>query len=310
MAKPEPVHEAFEECLELVFQGESVEDCLRRFPAQAAGLRPLLETVVATRKAVVVDPRPEFREQARQRLLAAQRDRTVKTKGRRTGLAWNWRPAWALSMAAFRLVVAGGGTVAASGGSMPGQPLYAVKHAAESARLALTLAATAKVDLYARLADQRVGEIVYLAARSQTGQIPRVTRDLDRYLARIAELSGGVSQDAVLLSKNSGVAAPSAERTGMASTVPPVASAPAPETGFGQAEGSFGTTAAADQSGGVASPRTLLITRISAESVQNVARLKAALADAAPAAESALVEAIAVSQSGYEKVLQALQDRP
>ena len=137
MAKPKPVHEAFEECLELVFQGESIEDCLRRFPAQAAGLRPLLETVVATRKAVVVDPRPEFREQARQRLLAAQRDRTVKTKGRRTGLAWNWRPAWALSLAAFLVVVAGGGgTVAASGGSMPGQPLYAVKHAAESARLA------------------------------------------------------------------------------------------------------------------------------------------------------------------------------
>ena len=41
-----------------------------------------------------------------------------------------------------------------------------------------------------------------------------------------------------------------------------------------------------------------------------MARLKVALADAAPAAESALVEAIAVSQSGYEKVLQALQDRP
>jgi hypothetical protein len=318
MTNSKLVHEAFEECLELVFHGESIEDCLRRFPAQAEGLRPLLETAVAARKAVEVQPRPEFRERARQQLLAAQRDRAVQAAGRRTGFAWNWRPAWAWSLAAFLVVmVAGGGAVAASAGSMPGQPLYAVKHASEGVRLALTLSATAKIDLYARLADQRVGEIVYLAGKSEAGRLPQATQDLDRYLTRITELSGGVSQDAVLVSKNSGAAAPAAtvpsERAGATPTMAPSYGAlpPAPTTASpGQAAGPVGTAAAADHSGEATSARSELKARMSAQSVQDAAQLKAALAGATPATEPALLHAIAVSQSGYEKVLQALQDQP
>jgi hypothetical protein len=306
MTGSKPVYDAFEECLALVLtKGESIDSCLRRFPAQAEGLRPLLETALAARKALTVAPRPEFRDRARQQFLAQLR----QTAGRRPGLAWNWRPAWALTLAAFLLVlVAGGGTVAASGGSMPGQPLYAVKHVAENARLALTLSATAKVDLYARLADPLVGEIVYLAGRGETGQLPPVTRDLDRYLARITELSGGVSQDAVLLSKNSdnagGAAAPAVplapERTAAFSTT----DAPAPSSG------PIEMAAATEGVAEVASPRARLKARLAAQSADNTARLKAALTGAPLDLEPALLRAIAVSQSGYEKVLQALEDRP
>ncbi len=321
MTSSKPVRDAFEECLELVLKkGESVEDCLHRFPALAAELRPLLETVVATRRAVLVEPRPEFRERARRQLVAAQRDRALQPAGRRAGFAWNWRPAWAWSLAAFLVVVlGGGGTVVAAAGSMPGQPLYAVKHATESARLALALSATAKLDLYAHLADQRVGEIVHLAGRSDAGQLPRVTRDLDRYLSRITELSGGVSQDAVLFSKDSSAAAPAlsppSERTieSAATPAPTTAGAasPAPTVispNYG--EPSAGTVASADGSVETISPRAAFKARIAIQSAENAARLKAALASVSPETEPALVRAIAVSQSGYEKVLQALQDQP
>src|SRR3972149_3254710 len=191
MTKSRQLHDIFEECLELIFKGGAMEECLPRYPEHAAQLRGLLETATITRRAVAVQPGVEFRERARQQLYAAMWERAQVAPARRAGFRGSWQPTWAVVTAAFvALVMAASGTVLASANSMPDQPLYAVKVAAEQARVALTASSVAKAELYAALADRRVTEIVYLAEKGKAQQLAEVTEDLDMQLDKITELAG------------------------------------------------------------------------------------------------------------------------
>jgi hypothetical protein len=345
MSQLKSMHEVFEECLELVFGGESVEECLRRYPDQAKELRPLIETAVATRKVMAAaTPTAQFREKARQELYAAQRDLAATRAGRRRWLSWEWRPAWAVSLGVAVLVImAGSGAVLASTGSMPGQPLYAVKHTAQSARIALTRSPQARSELYATLADQRVQEIVYLAGTGTPERMEQPTRDLDTYLNRISELNGGLKPNAVAAARNASSAGGTAEST--AGDNPPQLAAPAspaPQTAPGTpfkmgATDSSNTTLAASataptptiaigippavafqksdsnpgevvvSSAAASDPKARLRARIILQSSKDQAKLEAALESAPPQARPALLQAIAISQSGYEKALQSLE---
>jgi len=54
------------ECLErLLVKGESLEQCLQRYPGQAAELKPLLETALAAREASSIQPRADFNGRGR-----------------------------------------------------------------------------------------------------------------------------------------------------------------------------------------------------------------------------------------------------
>jgi hypothetical protein len=330
MRRSRPLSDIFEECLEKAFDGQSIDECLKSYPDKANELRPLIETALAAKKAVMAAvPSTEFRERARQQLYAAQRDMSTKAAKRRW-ISVVWQPAWAMSVAAALLVmIAGAGTVLAANNSMPDQPLYGVKHTVESARLLLTRSADAKADLYASLADQRVQEILYLAGKEDARRIERSTRDLGTYLNGIAEVSGGVPQTMMSSSKaggaesatgNQGSAAnpslaapavsspvvtpaPSSTSTNdsgaeKSSVVPPATTRLAPGIAAAPVYG----TAALDTS-----PKAQLRARILQQSAQDMASLMSALETASPDAKPALLNAIAVLQSGYEKALQSLQ---
>ena len=349
MKRSKQVEERFEECLELVFKGENPEDCARRYPDDELELRGLLKTAIAARKALEVQPSLEFRERARQQLYAAQRERAAKSEAR-WGFRWSWQPRWATTLAAVLLaIVAGSSTVLASANSMPDQPLYAVKHAAQSVRVALTISKSAKAEVYASLADQRVREIVYLADKGAVSQVDQVTDDLNLYLDRIATLSGGVNQDASAFSQYGGEMGTAsiprttepAERSAIeaiptpspAETGPPILAAPGAPTTAAQPPAAPAAAppvtivlppAAEDSSQKgifVAAPppvvvsggppsKALLKARITFQAAQNTARLRAALDKAPSEAKSALLRAIAVSQSGYEKALQSMEGQP
>jgi hypothetical protein len=342
MKRSRQVEEIFEECLELVFKGESIEECLRRYPEHESELRDLLETSVLARKALAVQPSPEFRERARQQLYAAQREKAAASAANRR-LGWTWQPRWATAVAAVVLViVAGSSTVLASVSSMPGQALYGVKHAAESARVALTPSKTAKAEVYASLADQRVKEIIYAADRGDSGQVQQVTNDLNSYLNHIAALNGVQNAS---VSPNYGALGSAAAPT---VTVPPMATA-APTTGPATDNSGKTWTAQApppvtitqavppraaapptqvtvivpgpEEKGLTAAIPTVVVSnlptakailkaRISFQAADNSARLRAAYEKAPPQAKLALLKAIAVSQSGYEKALQSLDGQP
>ncbi len=294
MRRSRPFRDIFEECLELVLvKGETVEECLRRYPEHARELKSLLETATATKKATAVQPSPEFRERARQQFYAALRQMPAQKK--RAGFSWGGQPRWATVVAVvLAILLVSSGTVAAASGSMPDQPLYPVKRASEQARLALTFSSLHKAELYARLADRRVLEIVYLASKNKPEQVQRTAQSLDGHLARIADLAatqkmmfGEAGAPVPMLTET-----PTLGKTALPSLTVEVPAVPQDDAARITQE-----------------QRARLRAMVIYQATHNPARLKAALANASPQARLALLRAIAVSETGYEKALMSLEDQ-
>ncbi len=275
MKKSRKFNDIFDECLErLLVNGETIEQCLRSYPEQADELEPLLLTALATKQASAIQPRPEFRARARYQFHSALQE--IEQKRRLP--FFGWQPRWATVVAVVLvLLLAGGSTVAAAGNSMPDNPLYQVKLATEQVQLALTPSALGKAELYAKLTDKRVAEIIYVANKGEPEQVERVTQRLNSYLARVAVLALAQKKEA-----------------GVFLAPPPSAPAPPERTRAGrdvyvQANG-----------------RDRLRMRLADYAINHPARLRAVLETAPESAKPALRRAIAASEAGYEKALEAL----
>ena len=70
------------ECLDRVLRGETIERCLQSYPDQARELEPLLRTALAAKQAVYIQPRAEFKAQARYAFNSALREMQDKTAHR------------------------------------------------------------------------------------------------------------------------------------------------------------------------------------------------------------------------------------
>jgi hypothetical protein len=277
----------FNECLErLLVKGESLEQCLARYPEQAAELKPLLETALAAREASNIQPRPDFRARASYQFRSALKE-TAAGKSR---TSWGWFPRWATVVAiVLVLVLAGGGTVVAADSSMPDSPLYSVKLATEQVRLTLTPSQLGKARLYAQLADRRVTEIAYMAGKGDTGRVELITRRLDRHLTLLTVL--------VLAQRGDGAPMLMSPPTSEGAEAPPeAAAAPQPDKGWGGSDD-------AARNGNRAKLRDTLLS----DAARNRAVLRQALDKVPESTKDALRRALAVSEDGYEKVLEALE---
>jgi hypothetical protein len=183
-----------EECLERVLiKGETVEQCLAAYPEHAAELEPLLQTVLVAKEASAIKPRPEFRERASYQFQAALREMGA----RKSRSFFSQQPQWATAViVVIVLLLAGSGTVVAAGNSLPDEPLYQVKLATETVRLALTPSALGKAELYVKLADKRVAEIIEMADKGEAEQVEQTAQRLNMHLLAMASLavSGGGEQ--------------------------------------------------------------------------------------------------------------------
>ena len=138
--------------LDSLEQGASIQDCLARFPEQAAELAPLLETVVALRALASPPPRSEAaRAAARARFLSAieHRQAQMAARARNPWPRWRerfsgllghpllrqWAPVLGGIFLAFLLI---NGTTRASATSLPGDWLYPIKLATEQIQLLIT----------------------------------------------------------------------------------------------------------------------------------------------------------------------------
>jgi len=275
MKKSRKFNNILEECLErLLVNGETIEQCLGSYPEQADELEPLLQTALATKQASAIQPRPEFRAKARYQFRSALQE--IEQKRRLP--FFGWQPRWATVVAiVLVLLLAGGGTVAAASGSMPDSPLYPVKLATEHVQLTLITSNIGKAELYTKLADKRVIEIVYMANKGNPEQVERVTQRLNSCLARVAVLALAQKKEA-----------------GVFLAPPPSAPAPPERTRAGrdvyvQANG-----------------RDRLRMRLADYAINHPARLRAVLETAPESAKPALRRAIAASEAGYRKALEAL----
>jgi len=267
-----------DECLErLLVKSETIEQCLASHPEQAAELKSLLETAVVARKSVTIEPRPEFRARARYQLLSA----LAEPKPRRwQSFFLGWKPQWTTAVAiVLVLLLAGGGTVAAARSSMPGSTLYPVKLATEQVQLALTFPSLGKTELYARLADRRVTEIVYMVDTGNTEQIEPTAQRLDSLLVTLASL-------------------PLAEEAGgRVLLAPEQAVAPPPKPVEETDKGIYGQ----------ATERDKLRTLLRNYAVKHPAELQAVLEIAPESAKPTLRRLIIDSESSYQQALSALE---
>lgn len=199
MRQEERFNNILNECLDRVLKGETVEQCLLSYPEQAKELEPLLKTAKAARLISSVQPRPEFKAEARRQFHAALIEMKVNQNERkaRTGRRWQWRwqSGWAIALIVVLMVVlGGGGTVAAASGSMPDSGLYSVKLATEQVQLALAPGEIAKTQLNAKFADRRTEEIIYTAEKGNAQEVQITVSRLNTNLSNISGLAAGNSQ--------------------------------------------------------------------------------------------------------------------
>jgi hypothetical protein len=181
------LEEALASCLDDIDSGrDTVDGCLARYPALAAELAPALRAAAAVRSLPPVVPTPAFRAvagarmqkliQARQAAAAPQSPRPVPATRRPL-----WQSlAWRLAAVLVALSLLGGGVALASSDSLPDQPLYGVKLAAERLQVALAPAAEIRFEILLRQADRRLAEAtaMALAGKYERGFAAMVAYDL------------------------------------------------------------------------------------------------------------------------------------
>ncbi len=164
-------------CLDSLAQGETPEQCLGRYPGQAAELEALLRTAAAARQATDVTPRAEARVEGWRQVSNALRE---PVPARVSIFAM---PRWAVAVAALALFfVAGGAVVGAAYGKLPDNFLYPVKLTAERVQLAFTFSELEKTELLVSLANRRVSEITAMAEKGKPDKMAAPARRLDELL--------------------------------------------------------------------------------------------------------------------------------
>jgi hypothetical protein len=173
------------ECLTALDEGRlTVEECVRRYPT-IPELEALLMEAQALRALRSLTPTPA----ANRRMQADLRRRFVRaqTPRRRPGWGLAWR--WALALVALVLLGSTGVTLTAQA-SLPGEPLYPLKRAAEDVRVGLTSAPELPT-FYMALAQQRLIELeTMLSRQSLTPEIvAELTAEVDGYTATSLQLA-------------------------------------------------------------------------------------------------------------------------
>ena len=268
-----------DECLErLLVNGESLEQCLQSYPAQAADLEPLLQVALDTKEAASIQPRPEFKARARYQFQAALQEMVENKRG----FFSSWLPRWATVVTAVLIVLlAGGGMIAAASyDSMPDDLLYPVKLATEQIQLTMTFSDIGKANLNAKLADRRVAEIVYMADKGDNKKLEAITQQLDKRLAILARITSSPQSDK----------APKMLESATEAQAPPGLTTPE-------------EAAISQDTGTTENKQAKIRTVVANYAISHPARLRAAMEKAPESARSALRRAINVAKNGYEKTI-------
>jgi hypothetical protein len=179
-----------DECLTRLASGaSSVEECLVRYPEQAAQLKPLLHTAAIMERNHIhnIQPSPAFKSRARAQLTAHMQDHPRRRIGPFSRIR---QVAISLAVVVMAFMVTG---TAFAQDALPGQPLYAWKLSSERTWRAVAPDPIA-VDL--SLARRRLAEL------KAVGKDPeREAQALEGYqtvLARLKSENNGHNEDRIL----------------------------------------------------------------------------------------------------------------
>ena len=189
-----------EECLELLRQGRSPEECLERYPDDAAELEPILRVAASVRSDLAADLPLAARTRIKDRILS-EWDHQHQPRNwnlRIPSLFHNWglfpRVAFATASLVLVLVLGGLGTNTAAANTVPGDILYPVKEFREGVQLWLARSPEDKVEMYTSLVKERVDEVKKMAAREQA--------DLDAISDALARMEGHLTALNIVVENN------------------------------------------------------------------------------------------------------------
>ena len=194
------IQEVFQQCLERLEEGRSLEECLAQFPEEAGELEPLLQTALTARGQFALGISTAARARLRNRVMG-EWDR--RHQRRRWPQPWTFLPVPQFSLRAatvaaslvLAVALSGAGTVAAAGGAVPGDRLYPVKELREEAQLWFAWSPEAKVEMYTHLVKQRAREVQELAAQEEV-RSQAISQALDRMNRHLAALNAVVEENA------------------------------------------------------------------------------------------------------------------
>jgi len=278
----------FDECLDKLLKGETVDACLKSYPQFASELRPLLEVALATHQSVDIKPGPEFKARARYQLNTVL-DEMEKQQSRRSWLGW-LRLAQVTVSLSLALVISGGGMVVVAGNSMPGEFLYSVKLTSEQVRLSFSLTTESKAEQYIRMADERIEEIIYLVPNGNSSEITETSQRLEQHLDAIVDLVAPEDYDKTNTIMSPSLGLPEDDLAGSQNP-------PDTEKVFAPADGIEDDRVSAETS-------NLLIILFS-DAQNNTAALAQAMEIAPGAVQAALAQAISTSIAGYQNAIDA-----
>jgi hypothetical protein len=153
---------AFEDCVNRMAAGQTVEECIALYPDLALTLRPMLEAGLLAKRAQFAQAEvDQARERVRSRLEAS----LDAVPPRRTNII---RPAfYTLATAAAAVVLIFLGLLPFAETSLPGDPLYAVKRLGEDVQVALP----SNQELKSSLEQRRVDEVKQLLTLKRPAEV-------------------------------------------------------------------------------------------------------------------------------------------
>jgi methionine-rich copper-binding protein CopC len=292
------LEEIFNECIERLRQGDSIENCLLNYPEEAAEIEPLLRTASNINwRASMVQPRPDFKARARYQFINAQYAEAQAKEAKAHPTLFNLQRAWMPALVMILLLVFSSvGTAAAASNAMPDQPLYSVKLATEQVQLTLAFSDETKANLNAKLVETRSQEIITMATQGKTDQVIATTARMAQNL-EAAEAAINKVEDA----KTRQFSPPPRPAT-LAPTqpvpsqpLPPPASSDKTKENTGQAGGQTTTTRASVEAGKLRQSVTASINK-------NITALENAQDKTSDKAKEALQKAIELTKNKHTQI--------
>lgn len=174
--------------MEHLEEGWSLEECLTQFPEEADRLEPLLQTALSARGQFALGIPAATRARLRDRVMAEWDHRQRPRHWTFPIPIFSLRAAAVTASVVLAVALSGIGTVAAAGGTVPGDHLYAVKELREEAQLWFARSPEAKVEMYTRLVKERAQEVQELAAQEEA-RSQAISQALDRMNRHLAALN-------------------------------------------------------------------------------------------------------------------------
>jgi hypothetical protein len=172
----------FNNCLENIFQGATVDEILEGQQAQSEELESLLNISIALKqKSIDIPIDPQFRNRVMMKLQTATESREVTQPHK------NWFQLYyrriALAMASVMVtILVGGGAFFASLHTVPGETLYPVKLAMEDLRLTVAFSDVDKTKYHVQFAERRANEMMKVATEGDDSQLTELTRQINNHL--------------------------------------------------------------------------------------------------------------------------------